>query len=95
MPETAKNWLLYDGECPFCSRYVRHVRLRERARWSSDEGRGGERTIVRLGAGGEIRSGAYAPRRDVNWDDELKEKEERQARRIRQIAEDKLRALGR
>jgi predicted DCC family thiol-disulfide oxidoreductase YuxK len=24
-----KNWLLYDGECPFCSRYVRHVRLRE------------------------------------------------------------------
>ena len=23
------NWLLYDGECPFCSRYVRHVRLRE------------------------------------------------------------------
>ena len=24
----ASNWLLYDGECPFCSRYVRHVRLR-------------------------------------------------------------------
>jgi predicted DCC family thiol-disulfide oxidoreductase YuxK len=23
------NWLLYDGECPFCSRYVQHVRLRE------------------------------------------------------------------
>jgi predicted DCC family thiol-disulfide oxidoreductase YuxK len=23
------NWLLYDGECPFCSRYVRHVRLRD------------------------------------------------------------------
>jgi predicted DCC family thiol-disulfide oxidoreductase YuxK len=29
VPETARNWLLYDGECPFCSRYVRHVRLRE------------------------------------------------------------------
>ena len=29
MSEIAKNWLLYDGECPFCSRYVRHVRLRE------------------------------------------------------------------
>jgi predicted DCC family thiol-disulfide oxidoreductase YuxK len=29
VPEIAKNWLLYDGECPFCSRYVRHVRLRE------------------------------------------------------------------
>jgi predicted DCC family thiol-disulfide oxidoreductase YuxK len=28
VPEIAKNWLLYDGECPFCSRYVRHVRLR-------------------------------------------------------------------
>jgi predicted DCC family thiol-disulfide oxidoreductase YuxK len=27
--EVPKNWLLYDGECPFCSRYVRHVRLRE------------------------------------------------------------------
>lgn len=25
----AGNWLLYDGECPFCSRYVVHVRLRE------------------------------------------------------------------
>ncbi len=32
MSEIAKvagNWLLYDGECPFCSRYVRHVRLRD------------------------------------------------------------------
>lgn len=29
MSEIPKNWLLYDGECPFCSRYVRHVRLRE------------------------------------------------------------------
>jgi predicted DCC family thiol-disulfide oxidoreductase YuxK len=28
-PKVANNWLLYDGECPFCSRYVRHVRLRE------------------------------------------------------------------
>jgi predicted DCC family thiol-disulfide oxidoreductase YuxK len=25
----ASNWLLYDGDCPFCSRYVVHVRLRE------------------------------------------------------------------
>ena len=23
------NWLLYDGECPFCSSYVSFVRLRE------------------------------------------------------------------
>lgn len=22
------NWLLYDGECPFCSRYVKLLRLR-------------------------------------------------------------------
>ena len=33
MPEAstqvAPNWLLYDGECPFCSRYVRLVQLRE------------------------------------------------------------------
>jgi predicted DCC family thiol-disulfide oxidoreductase YuxK len=27
--KVAANWLLYDGECPFCSRYVRHVRLRD------------------------------------------------------------------
>lgn len=25
------NWLLYDGECPFCSAYVKLVRLRENA----------------------------------------------------------------
>lgn len=25
------NWLLYDGECPFCSSYVHYVRLRETA----------------------------------------------------------------
>lgn len=25
--DTRDNWLLYDGECPFCSRYVRWVRL--------------------------------------------------------------------
>ena len=25
------NWLLYDGECPFCSSYVGYVRLRETA----------------------------------------------------------------
>ena len=29
MSKIATNWLLYDGDCPFCSRYVRHVRLRE------------------------------------------------------------------
>ena len=23
------NWLLYDGECPFCSAYVGYMRLRE------------------------------------------------------------------
>jgi predicted DCC family thiol-disulfide oxidoreductase YuxK len=25
----AANWLLYDGECPFCSSYVSYVRLRD------------------------------------------------------------------
>jgi predicted DCC family thiol-disulfide oxidoreductase YuxK len=25
------NWLLYDGECPFCSSYVSYVRLRDTA----------------------------------------------------------------
>lgn len=29
MNANADNWLLYDGECPFCSRYVKLVRLRE------------------------------------------------------------------
>lgn len=25
------NWLLYDGDCPFCASYVRYVRLRDTA----------------------------------------------------------------
>jgi predicted DCC family thiol-disulfide oxidoreductase YuxK len=25
----AEAWLVYDGECPFCSRYVRYLRLRD------------------------------------------------------------------
>lgn len=25
----AEAWLVYDGECPFCSAYVRYVRVRE------------------------------------------------------------------
>lgn len=25
----AANWLLYDGDCPFCSSYVSYVRLRD------------------------------------------------------------------
>ena len=30
-PEKASsdNWLIYDGECPFCSQYVKLVRIRE------------------------------------------------------------------
>ena len=27
----SSNWLLYDGNCPFCASYVRFVRLRESA----------------------------------------------------------------
>jgi predicted DCC family thiol-disulfide oxidoreductase YuxK len=27
--EAPANWLLYDGDCPFCSAYVSYVRLRE------------------------------------------------------------------
>lgn len=29
VPAEADNWLLYDGECPFCSRYVALVTIRE------------------------------------------------------------------
>lgn len=30
MPEDRKTfWLVYDGDCPFCSRYVKMLRLRE------------------------------------------------------------------
>jgi predicted DCC family thiol-disulfide oxidoreductase YuxK len=28
---TSENWLLYDGDCPFCASYVGYVRLRETA----------------------------------------------------------------
>lgn len=30
-PTPGSNWLLYDGDCPFCSSYVHYVRLRETA----------------------------------------------------------------
>jgi predicted DCC family thiol-disulfide oxidoreductase YuxK len=29
MTSPGQNWLLYDGDCPFCSRYVAYLRLRE------------------------------------------------------------------
>jgi predicted DCC family thiol-disulfide oxidoreductase YuxK len=28
-PPDGEAWLVYDGECPFCSAYVRYVRVRE------------------------------------------------------------------
>jgi predicted DCC family thiol-disulfide oxidoreductase YuxK len=28
-PDTSVTWMVYDGDCPVCSRYVRLVRLRE------------------------------------------------------------------
>jgi predicted DCC family thiol-disulfide oxidoreductase YuxK len=31
MQSAGGNWLLYDGDCPFCSAYVSYVRLRETA----------------------------------------------------------------
>jgi predicted DCC family thiol-disulfide oxidoreductase YuxK len=30
--ERSEAWLVYDGECPFCSRYVRLVRIRDNVR---------------------------------------------------------------
>ena len=29
LPVTHEPWLLYDGRCPFCSRYVKLIRLRD------------------------------------------------------------------
>lgn len=29
MPDRGEAWLIYDGDCPFCSRYVALLRLRE------------------------------------------------------------------
>ncbi len=29
--DVGANWLLYDGDCPFCASYVRYVRLRDTA----------------------------------------------------------------
>ena len=29
MTKEIDNWIIYDGECPFCSRYVKLIRLEE------------------------------------------------------------------
>ena len=29
MTKQIDNWIIYDGECPFCSRYVKLMRLEE------------------------------------------------------------------
>ena len=29
IPDVANTWILYDGECPFCSQYVKMVRLKD------------------------------------------------------------------
>jgi type II secretory pathway component PulC len=57
------------------------------------EGRGGERTIVRLGAGGGPAQGAPARVSEAGEPRSVEAKEERQARRRRQNADEKLRAL--
>lgn len=31
-PQQAEMWIVYDGQCPFCSSFVRLYRLREHAR---------------------------------------------------------------
>ena len=28
MPKPIDNWIIYDGECPFCSHYVKHIHLK-------------------------------------------------------------------
>ena len=38
-------WLVYDGDCPFCSRYVQYLRLREAA---------GQVTLVNAREGGPL-----------------------------------------
>ncbi|MGH6920935.1 MAG: DCC1-like thiol-disulfide oxidoreductase family protein [Geminicoccaceae bacterium] len=32
MGDPSEAWLVYDGQCPFCSRYARLVRIRENVR---------------------------------------------------------------
>jgi predicted DCC family thiol-disulfide oxidoreductase YuxK len=39
--ERTDDWLVYDGDCPFCSAYVRHVRLREVVRLTLIDAREG------------------------------------------------------
>ena len=44
MKKRSDAWLVYDGDCPFCSRYVQYLRLRE-----VGLGRLGWRTRVKVG----------------------------------------------
>jgi predicted DCC family thiol-disulfide oxidoreductase YuxK len=41
MGDPSEAWLVYDGQCPFCSRYARLVRVRENVRLHLIDARAG------------------------------------------------------
>ena len=43
-------WLVYDGDCPFCSAYVRHVRLQETVKLALIDAREGGPLVSEIAA---------------------------------------------
>jgi predicted DCC family thiol-disulfide oxidoreductase YuxK len=48
----SEAWLVYDGECPFCSRYVRLVRIRDHVRLHLVNAREGGPLVVEMSKAG-------------------------------------------
>lgn len=57
-PEVGEAWLVYDGDCPFCTRYTHYLRLRQAV---------GEVRLIDAREGGEVV--AMLDRRQVNLDE--------------------------
>jgi predicted DCC family thiol-disulfide oxidoreductase YuxK len=52
MGDRSEAWLVYDGQCPFCSRYARLVRIRENVRLHLVDARKGGPLVRAMSAAG-------------------------------------------
>jgi predicted DCC family thiol-disulfide oxidoreductase YuxK len=52
MDDPSEAWLIYDGQCPFCSRYARLVRIRDNVRLHLINAREGSSLVREMGEAG-------------------------------------------